>query len=132
MFNTWESCLCLCFGLVFDVRWYIIYYYYILYYYIILYCYTLYIIYYILYIHILLFYLILYSSLLLIYSSSLSSQYSFPLLIYYSLLFLSSSHLSFPSFPTLPSHSFYTCRHLDILIYIPQESDPACFIGVDG
>ena len=32
--------------------------------------------------------------------------------------------------------SFYTCRHLHTLIYIPDSSknnsDPACFIGVDG
>ena len=33
----------------------------------------------------------------------------------------------------LSVNSKYTCRHLDTLIYIIiQQSDPACFIGVDG
>ena len=48
--------------------------------------------------------------------------------------------LSNPSSSPLPFfcsslHSRNTCRHLDILIYIlsvSNNSDPACFIGVDG
>ena len=134
--------------------------YYILY--IILLYYTLYIIiYYILYLHYyIIHYYILYLyytsspflfflSPLPIYSSNLISSLFFPI------LFLShpnhSSHL--PFFLSSPSqyliyllflflilipsqssqYSFYTCRYLDIAIYISlQESDPACFIGVDG
>ena len=113
-------------------------------YYTIISYYILYIYYYILYIHILLLYilyLILYSSVLFFY---------LPFLLFPSLFQYSSSpphsHLSsislpplffsspFPTLvhPDLSVNSKYTCRHLDILIYIPQESDPACFIGVDG
>ena len=41
-----------------------------------------------------------------------------PLLIYSSVLFLSPLLFQFQS-----SHSKYTCRHLDILIYIPDSSN---------
>ena len=86
------SCRC-------DVRCYIVYYilyYYILYYIIIYYTYTY------TYTIIIYYYLILYSS----YSSDL-------------LLFLSFSPILF-LFQS--SHSFYTCRYLHILIYIPDSS----------
>ena len=120
-------------------------------------CYITIILYYYTYI-ILLLYLILYSSSDLysllpppflfppIYLLSFSLPFLFP-----SPPFLSPSISSFlpssiplPFFPssslllfTLPSHSFYTCRHLDILIYIiplflSQQSDPAQTNGVDG
>ena len=73
----------------------------------------------------------------LIYHHLLS--HSFPIIL---LLFLfspipsssiyHSSSVPLPSYP----HSKYTCRVSYILIYIPpishQQSDPACFIGVDG
>ena len=121
----------------------------ILYYTIILsysyYCYILYII----------SYLILYSSLLLLFSFpiylSLSSSSIFPTIFSSFLLFLSSPSipiiLLFPSYSSNHSppillflifhqpHSKYTCRHLDILIYIPDSSrqfDPAQTNGVDG
>ena len=84
---------------------YIIYYYYILYiilYYII-------IIYYILYYTIIIFYLILYSSPLQSHLlSSLPSNHPNP---------LPSSHL----FLLQSSHSFYTCRYLLTVIYIPDS-----------
>ena len=54
----------------------------------------------------------------LLFSSS--SDFSFLLLLIYS-----------PN-PDLSVNSKYTCRHFLTVIYIPQESDPACFIGVDG
>ena len=70
---------------------------------------------------------------ILIYIHLPSSVLFFPILYSSDLFLLSSSshpnHLS-SSCPTLP-HSFYTCRHLDILIYIPGQFDPACFIGVE-
>ena len=102
-------------------------------------------------------YLILYSSLPFFFSSPFLSSSPFSsifslsnLLIFLSnlliyLLFSSSSVLLLsplpsiylPIFPSSSSSlplliSFYTCRYLDPLIYIPQVSDPACFIGVDG
>ena len=66
-------------------------------------------------IHILLYiiYYIIISHTILSSSSDLSSSSSIPIFLF---LFLSSL-LSFPS-----SNSFYTCRHLDILIYIPFRS----------
>ena len=127
--------------------------YYILYYYI-LYIILLYIIlyYYILY-YTIIYYIILFSSshlsfpilsspnTLLLFSPSSPISFRFgreytllpsflfnPLLLF----FLSSSPLLFH---LQSSHSFYTCRSLHILIYIPDSSrqfDPACFIGVDG
>ena len=73
--------------------------------YIVLHYYILYYIFYLLYIYY--YYIILYSP---------------PLLFFRSLLiFLPSSQ-----------YSFYTCRSLLTVIYIPDNSDPACFIGVDG
>ena len=123
-----------------------------------------YTLYYILYILYIILYLILSSSSVLIHSlSPLSllflllfsffiSHSSFPIFILYlsvltygylySILF--SSSLPLPSFlissdlsPLPPPHSFYTCRYLHILIYIPDsssssKSDPARSIGVDG
>jgi hypothetical protein len=86
---------------------------------------------------------------LFIFYSSSSSDLSLPSQssIIYTLLFfllpLQSSSLlnlllSF-SIPSTPQYSFYTCRYLHILIYIPdsssqylQISDPARSIGVDG
>ena len=55
---------------------------------------------------------------------------SFPLLIYSSVPFLFPSTPLPPFLPTLPfssshlpfPHSFYTCRYLDTLIYIPDSS----------
>ena len=114
-----------------DVRCYILYYYY--------YTYTYYILLYIIHYYYYILYLILYSSPLLIYSfpfplsSSFLLSSSSPLLPNIPFPVYLSSVLSSPhSFPLPFKYSFYTCRHLDILIYIPQESDPACFIGVDG
>ena len=70
---------------------------------------------------------------LLIYLSQ-SSLLFLPTFSFSSSSFSSSSVLLSPtnlsSVP--PSHSFYTCRYLHILIYVPGQSDPACFIGVDG
>ena len=76
-----------------------------------------------------------------VYCWILISPHSFSCL----LSFLSSSHLllSPPQYShpitlfqsSKPPHSKYTCRHLDILIYVlpaSDNSDPACFIGVDG
>ena len=115
-----------------------------------------YILYIILYYYYILLCLILYSS---FYSSFLSSSlpFLFPILPYLSsvllsssfplfssspLIYSSSSSPSLPSPPFHPTHplpnpdlsvnSKYTCRCLDILIYIPipiLTSDPACFIG---
>jgi hypothetical protein len=110
-------CSVLAFELVLTLGVYCI----LLLYYILYYTYTI--------IHILLFYLILYSSVL---PSNLSSS-----ILFSSLLPLQSSS-SFPHSP--PPHlssinSFYTCRYLHILIYIPffpnQQFDPARSIGVD-
>ena len=85
------------------------------------------------------------SLLIILYVSALTYTYL------YSIICSIIPHLlSLPSLPSssLPSqdllsssffhssHSFYTCRYLHILIYIQsvshQQSDPACFIGVDG
>ena len=78
-------------------------------------------------------YYILYSS-----SSSLPFPIYLSLFLFYLLLFYLPFPLLLPPLPSIPflssssSHSFYTCRHFLTVIYIPQESDPACFIGVDG
>ena len=57
--------------------------------------------------------------------SSLSSLYNpFPFLLNPHLLLFYSSFVLFPSIffpPILLLHSFYTCRHLDILIYIQSR-----------
>ena len=58
-----------------------------------------------------------------------------PLLSIFSLLPSPSPILSSLSFLPKLLISIYTCRWLVILIYIPDSSDnsdPACFIGVDG
>ena len=102
---------------VFDVRCL----YYILYYTIISYTYIYY--YYT--------YYILYYTLLFFCSIPSFPSLPSPLLIYLLFPISSSSHSSFPTLvhPDLSVNSKYTCRHLDILIYIPQESDPAQTIG---
>ena len=103
VFSFWHLSWCLCrlaFELVFDVWCYIVYYYY--------YTYTIiyYILYYILYIiiHILLYY--------------------YYYILYYTLPSSDLSSIPFPIIhvPLQSSHSKYTCRHLDILIYIPDSS----------
>ena len=95
--------------------------------YIIILLYILYILYLILYSSLLLFFFLLFSPL----PHSLPNLPSLlPIIFSSSLLFLS---YPLPSYPNLSINSFYTCRHLGILIYIPsishQQSDPACFIG---
>ena len=117
-------------------------------------CYMLYIIILLLYYYILLY--IIHILLYLIYYIPLPFLLFLPpsstLLLFYPspsifLFFYSSSSSLLSSNPsTLPPpnipHSKYTCRHLDILIYVRshpnpifqshQQFDPACFIGVDG
>ena len=122
--------MCSSFRVGVDVRCYIVYYYYyILLLYIIYYIILLY---YILYIHIYIIYYILY------YIIHYILYYTLPSLPFPSLFFpLSSSLISSSSFSSLllfhplpsshlfllqSSHSFYTCRYLHILIYIPDSS----------
>ena len=134
----------LCFELVFqvltlcvDVRCYILYYTLLhIYYYTIIILH----IYYILYIYYILSYTILFSSSVLFFLYS-SSYLLFCLYIILYLIFSFSSYSSpihsiFSSFPS--SHlssinSFYTCRYLHTVIYVPfnifQISDPAQIIG---
>ena len=70
---------------------------------------------------------------------------SFPIILYVSVLtytylysftiFQDNPLLIYLPFPSPHPHSKYTCRYLHILIYIfwcSRQSDPACFIGVDG
>ena len=68
--------------------------------------------------YILYYYYYTYTYYILLYIILYSSFYSFP--IYHLFLFSSFLFLPFPLF--LISHSFYTCRHLDILIYVPSVS----------
>ena len=86
------------------------------------------------YLHILI-YILLFSSPLPIYLLFSLSSYNNP---------FSSSPLPLLSSPSplhiylqfYPNHSKYTCRVFHLLIYVlsisHQQSDPACFIGVDG
>ena len=81
----------------------------------------------------------------LIYLPHLIHSFPHSVLSFQILNLSSSSHSFLPfSFPyNLSSHSFYTCRHLLLDTYISssdplplsifhRDSDPACFIGVDG
>ena len=89
--------------------------------------------YYILYIIHIIYYIYIYYILLLLYIIILLLYYiltytPLPLLLIPPLPHSSSPHpliLLFQSFPSQSSHSFYTCRYLQILTYIPNHLIPS-------